>query len=263
MWNYKAFYYLIVVYLISSIFISILSASDIRIMNPWLNGFANYGIILMHMGITYSIITTLKWHKESRWRLFAMYVLLAEEIVMTVISLLLKNSDQRTITNFYALVMILDVFFCLYVFISSFLVKNSQITKYFKLYGICLIVGVVGLVVFQFVFTYYHLPINSYSPTCAILFKLHTIPLLVMYINLHNKTSRYRPNDLIVARKNIENILTGTRGTITAKHVDSGYYEAEFFDGKGSLLNVVTVSAKDIEHASEPDLQTRVEAFGK
>jgi hypothetical protein len=263
MWNYKTFYYLILVYLISSIFIGILSASGIRIINPWLNGFANYGIIVMHMGITYSIISTLKWHKEGRWRLFAMYVLLAEEIVMTVISFLLKNSGQRTLVNFYASVMILDVFFCLYVFISSLLIKNRQIMRYFKLYGICLIVGVVGLVVFQFVFAYYHLPENLYSPTCAILFKLHTIPLLMMYINLYNKISRFRVGDSVVIKKDMENISAGTRGVVISKHVESGYYEVEFADENGHLLEVLTISSKDIEHIAEPDLQTRVEAFGK
>jgi len=216
---------------------------------------------LVHLAISFSIVITLKWHKESKWRVFAMYVLIAEEIIIEIISIFLTGGDKQTEGYFYASVMVINVFFCFYIFISALLVKNKLISIYFKLYGTCLFVGITSVLVLQTVLAYYHLSSIVYTSICSFLFIMHTIPLLVMYINLHNKNAMFRQGDLIITKKGLENVPAGTQGAIITKHTDAGYYEAEFFDAHGNLLNTLTVSSKDFEHAQMPDLQTRVNNF--
>ncbi|WP_448698772.1 DUF4926 domain-containing protein [Mucilaginibacter sp. AW1-3] len=167
-------------------------------------------------------------------------------------------------SEFFSLIGVIFIVITIYEVVNVFLIKHKEISFYFRLYGLLLLLSLA--VIYLSPFLLFRILPNAIiwqSYISAVMNMLPPLVLLVLYVDLHNKTSRFRLDDIVIIKKDIENVPEGTQGTITARHAATGYYEAEFFDDRGNLLNVLTVSAKDIEHGKTPDLQARIEAFGQ
>jgi hypothetical protein len=266
-WNFKTCYITILVYLALAVLshMSRLSYLSYVIVNytiiTWL-------AIAVHVIVDYAFIYTLRVFKESRWRILPFYFVIAESLIVILLSPLVRGhlNDMQAATAYYRLIALFAGTVNIYVFINTLMVKNAAIKGYFKTYGFCLLATFAMIILSTFLmprmldmqayylFSRYAVPALTFVPL---------MPMLVLYIKLYDQTARFKQNDRVITQKELENVPVGSSGIITAKHTGSGYYEAEFFDDKDNLLNVLTVSSKDIEHVTEADLQTRIEAFGR
>jgi len=152
-----------------------------------------------------------------------------------------------------------------------FRVRRKDVKPLFRLYGSALIFSSLGSVLFQGLFeSFYGLALwQEYGRyiSDAIVYTSIGVLLLILY-KQYMRYEVFYPGNLVVLKKTLENIVSGTNGTIVRKHNGSNYYEVEFNDDEGSLLNVLTVSADDMMHAEqpdvdEPDLEARINAFGQ
>lgn len=57
----------------------------------------------------------------------------------------------------------------------------------------------------------------------------------------------FKEYDIVVAKKQIENVPSGTIGTILIIYEDKKVYEVEFVDNEGGTINVLTVNENNIE----------------
>lgn len=57
----------------------------------------------------------------------------------------------------------------------------------------------------------------------------------------------FKEYDIIVSKRNFENIPSGSEGVILIVHETFKDFLIEFFDNKGKTIDVITVNEKDIE----------------
>jgi len=260
-WSYKVYYTIIVIYLCMMTLWTLVDITT-HYSNFWYNKASFYSSALLHFLIDLTIIFTLRRFRENLWRLIPIYMLMIEEIAAVGGSAYIGRSDSKMLAQFEGMIMLLTIVLCFYVFISMLFVKNRTISLFFKLYGFILVSTMFLIAVVAVLYSYFR-PAEIWFRTAYFgLFIAHTIPLLLLYIKLHNKTVLFTQGDRILAKREFDNVPAHTRGTIISKHAEQGFYEAEFFDNNGNLLNVLTVSNKDIEHLTEDDLVQRVNAFG-
>jgi hypothetical protein len=260
-WSYKTYYTIIVVYLCLMVLSLVVDLNN-HGRDLWYGKLIYYTLCFLHVIIDLTIIYTLKKFKENTWREIPFFILIAEEIIAFTGTTYLSGHDRRTMMYYEAVVMLVTIALCIYIFISTLFIKAPAISTLLKLYGIILplsMILIVAVPVLSVFFRNLHVVVR---PTYTLLFVAHTIPLLMLYIKLHNSAFRFREGDIIIACNEIGDVATGTQGTVIAKHKDMGYYEVEFFDTNGNLLNVLTVNNKDIEHIEAADLQARIDAFG-
>lgn len=213
----------------------------------------------------YTLAIVLRRHGEGFLRVLPLYLLM---LLLTLSTL--KTVAQRYINNDRAeifqktqpVLLILVGIIAIIFMISIFNVKNTIIKRYFRLYGLSLICsGVASVLIKNFYsdseFWYqYGLFLNH------IIVILPIAAIFFMHYSLFNKYEVFKAGDSVITKIELENIWVGAPGIILKKHSNSNYYEVEFVDDDGNLLNVLSVSANDFEHAAQPDLETRVNTFG-
>ncbi len=261
-WSYKTYYAIIAVYLSMMTLWTLIDITT-HYTSSWYSKASYYSSSLLHMLIDVTVIFTLKRFGENVWRLIPVYVLIIEEIVATVGNTYIGTGNAKALAQFEAAIMLISIALCFYLFISMLFTKNRAISLLLKLYGFILVSTMFLIAVVAVLYSYFPKSEIGFRVAYYVLFIAHTIPLLLLYIKLQNKTFSFAQGDNVLAIRAFDNVPIYTHGTITTKYPDKGFYEVEFFDVNGNLLNVLTVSNKDIEHIAENDLLQRINAFGK
>jgi len=266
MWNYKNCYYLslgMIVFLIACFMVTLSGFQYSKTISDiiW------FLDILYECVLLYSLIVLLKTFGESKWRVFSFCLFVSIKIISSISGSVLQRKMTRTAFQNEALFMgVLATIALIYLIINIFRIKDNSIKFYFRAYAYTLItlflysvfgVLVLGLMGGGIEF----FKVNGYIRD--VLAMLPYLAITMMYWKLYDQNFRFRVGDAVLIKRQYDNVPLGSQGVIVDRHNTSGYYEAEFFDDRGNLLNVLTVPSKDIEHKAEPDLEARIEASGK
>lgn len=103
---------------------------------------------------------------------------------------------------------------------------------------------------------------TNYTWLKEVFILLPVAAILWMQYNLYMRYELFKPRDIVVIKKTIENIASGSIGVVLNNHTDGNYCEVEFVDEQGDLLNTLLLNADDIAHIEQQDLSTRIENFG-
>jgi hypothetical protein len=216
---------------------------------------------ITHMAYLYTIVIVLKKHSESFYRALPYYALMAMGVLEYFGRFYIVSQPTSILLNYFMGLNIVFAALNLYTLINVFWIRDSYLAKYFKIKAVLMVLLTgMSFVLPRMLATVHYM---AYIHYISIPYLLPLIVMLVLYYNLYNQYEVFRTGDSIIAKKELDNIPQGTNGTVVMKHSNSNYYEVEFMDDKGNLLNALSVSANDIEHVILPDLQTRVDSFGR
>jgi len=263
MQNYKAFFILTGIYLAMVVLSCVVQFA--QLYSLFMSGSLFYYVVYAcHIFVTGSIILTLKSFKENVWRMLPFYVSIIIGLTAFIVNLFFMPRMPISIIYYYSAQGSVFSLISLYMIVSCFFVKNSALETFFKIYAGALILSFAFSIVSRFLARVITMQqFGLVNDLRDILNLLPTIVILVLYYHLYTKASKFKQGDLVKAKVAFENVPADSNGMVTRSHPDSNFYEVEFFDQDGELLNVLAVAGSKIAHVKALDLQSRIEAFGK
>jgi len=268
MWKYKT---LMIAPAVTLVFVLV---TDILKISGWINNrqddkYVDVIDLVLQLFCIYTIVILYKKLNQKSWQIISLYVLMVL-LAMNIPFIFPQTKLTRPSFFLYTVGVLYLISYITFV-VSIFNVKRKDVKTLFRLYGFALIFSSLGSVVFDALFhSIYSLALwNQLGRYISdVILNVSIAVLLLIHYKHYLRYEAFYPGNEVLLTNTLENITSGSKGIIIKKHAGSNYYEVEFNDDEGNLLNVLSVSTDDLAHAEqpgmeEPGLEARISAFGQ
>jgi hypothetical protein len=193
-----------------------------------------------------NFVIILKKHKEEFWLALPFYGFMLSRVMFFAVDILIFGRVSSHFYQYYFFTTIPYTLVYVLLLISVFKIENDFIASYYKIYAFAVvIIGLIATItpVLLTSFFYTRNLLQFYQYEQYLIISLNLIPLftiLLFQYKLYRIYEVFHAGDEVSLNKPIEDIATGTIGSIVGKH-STNHYEVEFTNKEGTHTIPVSI----------------------